>query len=147
MMVPQLQSIYVFVRDLDRAVFFYCGTLGLPLRSRWPDGAEIGGPGAALTLARADADTEGAMGRATGVTFAVDRATYQRLLARGVFVGPPVCYPWGTLDIVTDADGNEFAFLAPADDVESAERPAPRLLDRNARLPLGQPIYAEAGND
>lgn len=117
MIAPQLQSVFVFVRDLDRALFFYCGTLGLPLRRRWAEGAEIGGAaGVALTLAVADADTAPeATGRQTGLTFAVDGATYRALAARGCFAGTPIRYPWGALAIVADPDGNEYAFLAPAE--------------------------------
>ncbi len=147
MMTPQMHSVYVFVRDLDRALFFYCGTLGFPLRSRWEDGAEVGGHGTVLTLATAHGtesdEAGGIVGRATGVTFAVDRETYARLAARGVFIGEPVRYPWGTFAVVTDPDGNEFAFLAPADDAEHENHPAPRVLDRTARLAA----YAEAGGD
>ncbi|MDQ6908396.1 MAG: VOC family protein [Chloroflexota bacterium] len=126
MIVPQLQSVFVFVRDLDRALFFYCGTLGLPLRRQWAGGAEVGGGGATLMLAVADADTAPeATGRATGITFAVDRGTYDALAARGVGGAHPIHYPWGTLAIMTDPDGNEFALLAPAA-VARAEEPAPR---------------------
>jgi len=126
MIVPQLQSVFVFVRDLDRALFFYCGTLGLPLRRQWAGGAEVGDGGAALMLAVADADTAPeATGRATGITFAVDRGTYDSLAARGVFGAHPIDYPWGALAIMTDPDGNEFALLAPAA-IERAAQPAPR---------------------
>jgi lactoylglutathione lyase len=125
MIAPQLQSVFVFVRDLDRALFFYCGTLGFPLRRRWAGGAEVGDGGAALTLAVADADTAPeATGRSTGMTFAVDLATSQSLARRGVFATEPVDYPWGTLAIVADPDGNEFALLAPA--AEAVEGPEPR---------------------
>jgi lactoylglutathione lyase len=125
MIVPQLQSVFVFVRDLDRALFFYCGTLGLPLRRQWAGGAEVGDGGAALMLAVADADTAPeATGRATGITFAVDRRTYDSLAARGVFATHPVHYPWGRLAIMADPDGNEFALLAPAA-AERVEESAP----------------------
>jgi lactoylglutathione lyase len=130
MIAPQLQSVFVFVRDLDRALFFYCGTVGFPLRRRWAGGAEVGDGGAALTLAVADDDTAPeATGRSTGITFAVDRATYDSLARRGVFAAEPVDYPWGTLAIVADPDGNEFALLAPAAmAVEEEPRPVPARL-------------------
>ncbi len=125
MIAPQMQSVFVFVRDLDRALFFYCGTLGLPLHRRWPGGAEVGGAGTALTLAVADADTApDAIGRPTGITFAVDGATARNLARRGLFRGEPIRYPWGAFALVTDPDGNEFAFLAPAD-AEPAPEPQP----------------------
>ena len=115
MIVPQLQSVFIFVRDLDRALFFYCGTLGLPLRRRWEGGAEVGGGEVALTLAVADADTApDAIGRPTGLTFAVDQRTYRGLVERGIFAVLPVHYPWGTLAMLSDPDGNEFVLLAPA---------------------------------
>ena len=130
MIAPQLQSVFIFVRDLDRALFFYCGTLGFPLQRRWAGGAEVGDGGAALTLAVADDDTaREATGRATGMTFAVDRATYDSLARRGVFAAQPVDYPWGTLELVVDPDGNEFALLAPAAYlVEDTPQPVPASL-------------------
>jgi lactoylglutathione lyase len=130
MIAPQLQSVFVFVRDLDRAIFFYCGTVGFPLRRRWVGGAEVGDGGAALMLAVADADTAPeATGRSTGITFAVDRAMYDGLARRGVFAAQPVDYPWGTLAIVADPDGNEFALLAPAAIAveEEESRPVPAI--------------------
>ena len=148
MMVPQLQSVLVFVRDLDRAIFFYGGTLGLPLRARWAGGAEVGAGATALTLAVVEESDEGddgaAMltGRPTGMTFAVDRATYDRLEARGVFSGPPMRYPWGVLCIVTDPDANEFALIAPAAD-EDEDEVTPRLLTRRLRLALGSSAAPE----
>lgn len=131
MIAPQLQSVFVFVRDLDRALFFYCGTLGFPLRRRWAGGAEVGDGGAAIILAVADADTAPeATGRSTGITFAVDRTTYDGLARRGVFAARPVDYPWGTLAVVMDPDGNEFALLAPAAmeaEHDQASRPTPAI--------------------
>jgi catechol 2,3-dioxygenase-like lactoylglutathione lyase family enzyme len=125
MIAPQLQSVFVFVRDLDRALFFYCGTLGLPLRQRWPGGAEVGGAGMGITLAVADEDTAPeAIGRPTGLTFAIDGATARNLARRGLFRAEPVRYPWGTFAVVADPDGNEFAFLAPVA-AEPTPEPAP----------------------
>ncbi len=116
-MVPQLQSVLVFVRDLDRAIFFYCGTLGFPLRAHWSGGAEVGAEGTALTLALAEGDDLTPLtGRSTGMTFAVDRATYEQLAARDVFAAEPTVYPWGAFAPVADPDGNEFAITAPAPD-------------------------------
>ena len=65
----------------------------------------------------------------TGMTFAVDRATYDSLARRGVFAAQPVDYPWGTLALVVDPDGNEFALLAPAAYlVEDQPQPIPASL-------------------
>ena len=115
-MVPQLQSVLVFVRDLDRAIFFYCGTLGFPLRAHWTGGAEVGGEGSSLTLALADDDAASLTGRSTGMTFAVDRATYEQLAARDIFAAEPTVYSWGTFAPIADPDGNEFALTAPGAD-------------------------------
>jgi len=143
-MVPQLQSVLVFVRDLDRAIFFYCGTLGLPVRSRWSGGAEVGAGATALTLASVEDDTTTTLtGRPTGMTFAVDRATYERLEARGIFSGPPMQYPWGILAIVTDPDANEFALIAPAEEEED-DVAMPRILTRSTRFARSSAVPAEA---
>ncbi len=136
-MVPQLQSVLVFVSDLDRAIFFYCGALGLPLRSRWSGGAEVGTGATALTLATVEDDATIVLtGRPTGMTFAVDRATYERLEARGVFSGPTTQYPWGILAIVADPDANEFALIAPAEEAED-DAAMPRILTRSTRFAHG----------
>lgn len=133
-MVPQLQSVLVFVRDLDRAIFFYCGTLGLPLQSRWSGGAEVGAGATALTLAIVEDDTAITLtGRPTGMTFAVDRSTYERLASRGIFSGEPTQYPWGRLAIVADPDANEFALIAPVEE-EDDDLVTPRLITRISRL-------------
>jgi catechol 2,3-dioxygenase-like lactoylglutathione lyase family enzyme len=130
MIAPQLQSVFVFVRDLDRALFFYCGTLGFPLRRQWAGGAEVGDGDAGIILAVTDDDTATeATGRSTGLTFAVDGRTYESLAQRGVFAAHPIHYAWGTLAIVIDPDGNEFALLAPAAEaVQEPERaPIPAI--------------------
>lgn len=143
-MVPQLQSVLVFVRDLDRAIFFYCGTLGLPLRSRWSGGAEVGAGATALTLAIVEDDNPAWLtGRPTGMTFAVDRATYERLAGRGIFSGEPTQYPWGNLAIVADPDANEFALIAPAEEDED-DLMTPRLLTRISRLTRSSGAAPEA---
>lgn len=151
-MVPQLQSVLVFVRDLDRSIFFYRGTLGLPLRARWAGGAEVGAGLTALTLAvveegdegdDADSDATALTGRPTGMTFAVDRSTYERLEAYGVFSRPPIQYPWGVLCMVADPDANEFALIAPAGEAEEDEV-TPRLMTRRLQLALGSSAAPEA---
>lgn len=140
MMVPQLQSVLIFVRDLDRAIFFYCGTLGFPMRVRWAGGVEVGAAGTSLTLAVAEDDAPVSLaGRPTGMTFAVDRATYEALAAREVFAAEPVTYPWGPFAVIADPDGNEFAITAPAAD-DDTDDVSPRLLAQPAPVAGNPPL-------
>ncbi len=104
----------VFVSDLDRAVEFYQGKLGLSLEM-----ADAGhgyasfavGP-VRLGLAVAGADQRELLGRHTGVGFATDdlKSDHERLAADGVeFTMPPERQPWGGfMALLCDPDGNVF---------------------------------------
>jgi predicted enzyme related to lactoylglutathione lyase len=110
----QIAYVNVFVSDLDRAIAFYQGALGLDLQMSAPEhgytslsagavrlGLAVPGPGEAALV-----------GRHTGVGFEVTdlETEHARLSALGVsFTMPPTRQPWGGfMALVADPDGNVF---------------------------------------
>lgn len=110
----QIAYVNVFVRDLDRAVAFYQGTLGIDLQHASPEHgyAALSAGGVRLGLAvPGPADAE-LIGRHTGVGLTVVdlEAEHTRLTALGVrFTMPPTRQPWGGfMALIADPDGNVF---------------------------------------
>lgn len=109
---PRIWYVNVFVSDLDRAVAFYAGKLGLETAVNDPDFgyASFATAGAGFAIARTDeADL---IGRHTGIGWGVadlDKS-YRALADRGVvFESPPAKQPWGGyMAIFRDPDGNLF---------------------------------------
>ena len=106
----------IFVSDFDRAVEFYCETLGLQLNSREDDFGYASFSAGSVSFGVAQTDDSGYVGRHTGVGFIVADidATYTELVAKGVeFDMPPTKQPWGgILALMKDPDGNIF-YLDP----------------------------------
>ena len=104
----------VFVSDLEPAIAFYEGTLGLKLAHASPEhgyAAFDAGP-VRLGLAVATGEAADLVGRHTGVGLAVDdlEAAHAALRARGVaFPMPPRQQPWGGfMATLADPDGNVY---------------------------------------
>lgn len=108
----QIAYVNVFVSDLERAIAFYEGTLGLELKHKAPEHgyASLRAGPVALGLAVAGADQQELVGRHTGVGLAVSdlEAEHARLAAGGAtFSMPPTRQPWGGfMALVADPDGN-----------------------------------------
>lgn len=116
-MIKGIKFASVPVRDQDRALGFYTGSLGFRVVTDQPfdDGQrwiELGIPGAETRLVLFTPDGhEDRIGTQSNVTFMADdvEQTYEELTARGVeFEGPPESMPWGTYAIFADPDGNRF---------------------------------------
>lgn len=128
-MIKRLNSVPVFVSNMDRALEFYRDKLGFDVRAdrplsptfRWltvvPPNAET-----ALQLfssvfvAESDRgfreEVERRIGKWTGMVFLTDdmQSTYQTLHQRGVqFDAEPKQEPWGWEVWFQDPDGNRFA--------------------------------------
>ena len=109
-----LQTVRVWVRDLDVARTFYGETLGLTSVFDGPvltfqTGAVV------LLVERAepdDAESQDLVGRFLGLSFKSPdvRAVYEGFIARGVsFLEPPERQPWGAVFAhFSDPDGNVF---------------------------------------
>lgn len=110
----QLSYVNVFVSDLDRAVDFYGGPLGLALEFASPEHgyASFSAGRVRLGLAVAGADQHALIGRHTGIGLDVAdlEAEHARLAAQGVrFTMPPTRQPWGGfMALMADPDGNVF---------------------------------------
>lgn len=107
----RLHSVMLGVSDIERALEFYVGTLGLTLANRFGDFAMLEAGGATLVLSAQLRRARPGSGPApVEFVFAVDsvRETYDRLVALGVtFLNAPHTVD-GTNDVVNfeDADGH-----------------------------------------
>lgn len=113
---PRIRYANVFVSDLERAVRFYQGSLGLKLRHAAPEHGyaafDAGAVSLGLAAVASDAPEAGLVGRHTGVGLGVAdlEAAYRELCERGVhFRQPPERMPWGGfMALLADPDGNVY---------------------------------------
>ncbi len=117
--LKSIGQILIPVSDVDRAVAFYEGVLGLPVQMRFPEIAFMDAAGIRLYLARVpEADFQG---RAT-IYFWVDDVTaaYERLLSRTATGRQPPHVPYSAesydlwMAFVTDPDGNHIGLMREA---------------------------------
>jgi len=101
-LIRELSAVRLFVSDLERAVEFYGGTLGLELTAQDESSyAVFQLPNITLLVERvdpADAESNELVGRFTGVSFSTGDigVAYERLSKDGVhFNGPPDRQIWG----------------------------------------------------
>lgn len=116
-MIRKLKFASIPVRDQDRALQFYVGTLGFTLQTDQPMGPgqrwiEVRPPkgesGFALFTAPGHEDRIGGF---TGISLECDdvQKTYEELHAKGVeFAKPPKTEPWGVVAIMKDSEGNQL---------------------------------------
>jgi catechol 2,3-dioxygenase-like lactoylglutathione lyase family enzyme len=113
----QLWYANIFVTDLERAVRFYQGTLGLPLQFQEEQFgyASFAPAGIRFGVARVDPnapESQALVGRHTGIGWGVAdlNAAYAHLKAKGVqFTIVPTKQPWGGfMAMFADPDGNLF---------------------------------------
>lgn len=117
-MITRIAKVSVYVRDQQKALDFYTGTLGFEVVSDEPMGAgrrwiEVAPPGAetALVLWVPDDDMKDRIGTFSGIVFSADdvAATHRTLRGQGVhFAQEPVDQPGGFMGTFTDPDGNVF---------------------------------------
>ena len=114
-----IMQLLVPVADVDRAVDFYAGVLGLPLLFRFPGNAFFDVHGVRLYLA--SPTQPGYTGPIT-MYFRVDdvTATFDRLVARGATAreAPEITHRDPSYDLwlafVTDLDGNNIGLMREA---------------------------------
>lgn len=110
----QFDSVFYYVRDLDRSVAFYAGVLELPLRSR-DAVARFDVDGVLFELVpTTEAELVAGRGNAR-ICFAVEdlNQAAAELEARGVAVGPVRTVASGLVATFQDLDGNELALWQP----------------------------------
>lgn len=114
--ITGILNVAVPVSDHDRALHFYCDTLGMETRRdaifgpglRW---AEVAPPGAATTVALAPLPDGKSAGVDTGIRLATDdaEATHANLASQGVDVDDILRVPGVPLMFsLRDADGNSL---------------------------------------
>jgi predicted enzyme related to lactoylglutathione lyase len=116
-MIRKIKFTSIPVRDQDRALAFYVGTLGFTLQTDQPMGpgqrwVEVRPPkgeaGIALFTPPGHEDRIGAF---TGLSMECDdvQKTYEELSAKGVeFAKPPKTESWGVSAIMKDSEGNQI---------------------------------------
>ncbi|HEX3146598.1 MAG TPA: VOC family protein [Gemmataceae bacterium] len=116
-MIRKLKFASIPVRDQDRALNFYVGTLGFTLITDQPMGpgqrwVEVrppkGDTGVALFTVPGQEDR---IGTFTGISMECDdvQKTYDELIAKGAeFAKPPKVEPWGVSAILKDSEGNQI---------------------------------------
>ena len=117
--IRDIRTVGIPVRDQDRALEFYLGTLGFEKRLDAPFGAgrwvEVAAPGASTSVALIAAAEDSAVGVDTGIRFttADAEADYAHLRGRGVDVDPEVLRFPGVPPMFTfrDADGNTLVVV------------------------------------
>lgn len=119
-----LNTVRVFVRDLDNAKAFYANVLGLRLKGGRTELGycvfDAGNTQLVLESVPADApgEDQALVGRFTGLSFEVAdvEARYRELAALGVrFTGEPERQAWGgVLATFQDPEGNEMQIAQPA---------------------------------
>lgn len=109
---PRLTHVRVNISDLDQAIDWYEGVLGLPAEGHWPPQTPIYAhfkAGEAL-FALMVADPVPAAGRFNFTVDDVD-AWWRRLHDQADVVEPLFDTPWGTRKFtIRDPDGNELGF-------------------------------------
>lgn len=116
-MIRKMKFTSIPVRDQDRALAFYVGTLGFTLQTDQPMGpgqrwVEVrlprGETGIALFTAPGHEDR---IGTFTGISLECDdvQKTYEELVAKGVeFAKPPKTESWGVSAVMKDSEGNQL---------------------------------------
>lgn len=115
-MVEKIKNIVVFVNDFPAARRFYRELLALPAGQETEYMMEfLPAQGTALGVALAMHDAaKKLVGRHTGITFNVKgiEELCARLSEQGArFTEPLEKTPWGSMAVVADPDGNEFALV------------------------------------
>jgi len=117
MAVAGIEVVYLYVRDLERSLRFYCD-LGIPREicpydPGWAE-ARLGGVRFALHTAYEGAEPRTPNSVRVSLRVEDVAAEAERLRAAGVGVGEVRRESWGTLCEVRDPDGYELNLFAPA---------------------------------
>lgn len=112
-MVKSIQSVLIFVSDMNRSVTFYRDVLGLNVLSTNPAITEFEMGGITFGLQYMPAEAR-STGMAVTIDFAVDdiEAMIQKLEGKGVsFVAKELDQPFNKLAKFQDPDGNLLGFI------------------------------------
>ena len=118
-MVKGVSTVWLPVNDMQQALRFYGDTLGLPVKERDGDWAEVDADGLTIGLNARDSEQPGREGGAV-IAFrpegSIDDAVEQ-LKGKGVdFAGGITDQPWGRIAAFHDPDGNVLELYEPPSD-------------------------------
>jgi predicted enzyme related to lactoylglutathione lyase len=113
--VDGIQAVFFYVHDMNRALAFYEGLLGLPVQERSPTWSSLDCGGVRLGLHLVDPADRGPAANGAVVSFRVSdaRAAQQRLREAGAKVGEVSEEPYGLLVHLEDPDGHSLRLLEP----------------------------------
>ena len=115
-MASGVATVWVPVEDMDRAVTFYSDTLGLQVKDKQDEWAEIEADGLTIGLNARESASSASHGGAV-ISFRPDgelEDEVERLRAAGVeFTGDISEHPWGRIAPFKDSEGNDLQFYAP----------------------------------
>ncbi len=115
-MLQGVSVVWLPVDDIDRAVGFYEGTLGLSVRDKQEQWAEIDAGEVTIGLNGRDSESTGGEGGAVVAFRASDGIDQEveRLSSQGVtFPGGVSDHPWGKVAPFKDPDGNDLQLYEP----------------------------------
>ena len=114
-MVQGVSTVWLPVRDMDRALGFYRDTLGLPVVMDSPEWSELDANGLSIGLNARESAGAGAEGGAVISFHAEDiGGEVEALTAKGVrFTGGVSSYEWGSIAPFQDSEGNDLQLYAP----------------------------------
>jgi catechol 2,3-dioxygenase-like lactoylglutathione lyase family enzyme len=113
-----LNTVRLFVSDIERAKQFYCDQLGMPLKADGRDNGfllfDLGT--VSLVVEKSSDANQSLVGRFAGLSFSVEdvNKVYSDLVARGVeFMGQPQVQPWGGTTVsLLDPDRNGLSLVS-----------------------------------
>jgi predicted enzyme related to lactoylglutathione lyase len=115
-MIESVATVWVPVKDLERAIGFYRDTLGLAVEKQDGDWAEVEAAGVTIGLNQDEAQGAGGQGGAV-VAFRprgdIDSAL-EELRGRGAEIAAEVSeHPWGRVATFKDSEGNDLQLYEP----------------------------------
>ncbi|WIB64883.1 VOC family protein [Curtobacterium sp. MCBD17_040] len=115
-MAQGVAAVWVPVTDMQRAVAFYCDTLGLEVTHEGDDWSEIDGGGLRIGL-NAREDAKPASDGGAVITFQPDGSIEDEIATlkeRGADIEGSVSeHPWGRIMPFKDSEGNELQYYTP----------------------------------
>jgi predicted enzyme related to lactoylglutathione lyase len=112
--VDGIQSVFFYVSDMECAIAFYEGLLGLQVLERGDEWSALECGGIRLGLHRSDAVPTGGSGAVVSFRVADAAAAVERLRTAGADVGEVHEEPFGLLVHLEDPDGHSLRLVQPA---------------------------------
>jgi catechol 2,3-dioxygenase-like lactoylglutathione lyase family enzyme len=112
--VDGIQSVFFYVSDMERAIAFYEGLLGLRVLERGDEWSALDCGGVRLGLHRSDTVPQGESGAVVSFRVTDAEAAVERLRAAGANVGDVHEEAFGLLVHLEDPDGHGLRLVEPS---------------------------------